>query len=317
MTALALGVYVLGTAHFFPRLLVEKAWTVRSSRLAMLVWFSVICSTILALAASALAAEVALLPGDWSLLDVIRACTGSGGRRTDIAESIVAPTLASSVLVLVIVRVCLASRATLCRSRSERAQQGAALSLVAPGGARAGFLVLDHPDPAAFCLAGRRPAVVVTSGALDRLTDAQLLGVLAHEHAHLQGRHHLVLAVTETLRIALPWMGVFDLAHAQLRQILEMRADDVASRTCGRLDLARALLTMADSGTPRGALAAAGCATSQRVRRLAEPAAPRARALASSAAGGAVLATAWTVLFVTGCVVAAVAVHVDGATALI
>ncbi len=51
-------------------------------------------------------------------------------------------------------------------------------------------MVIDCPGPAAYSVAGRRPEVVVTSGAVDLLTGAQLGAVLAHEHAHLRGRHH-------------------------------------------------------------------------------------------------------------------------------
>jgi hypothetical protein len=51
-------------------------------------------------------------------------------------------------------------------------------------------VVVDHPGPVAYSVAGRRPAVVVSSGAIELLSRPELDAVLAHENAHLSGRHH-------------------------------------------------------------------------------------------------------------------------------
>ena len=45
------------------------------------------------------------------------------------------------------------------------------------------------PEPAAYCVSGRPPAIVVTTAALGALDDRQLDAVVAHERAHLAGHH--------------------------------------------------------------------------------------------------------------------------------
>ena len=57
-----------------------------------------------------------------------------------------------------------------------------------------GAVVVEHPQPAAYCVAGRYPTVIVTTGAMAALGSGQLDAVLAHERAHLAGRHHALKA---------------------------------------------------------------------------------------------------------------------------
>jgi Zn-dependent protease with chaperone function len=65
---------------------------------------------------------------------------------------------------------------------------------------RPGLLVFCYAVAVAwillYCVPGRLPTIVVTTGALAVLEPEQLAAVLAHERAHLAGRHHLLLAVT-------------------------------------------------------------------------------------------------------------------------
>src|SRR5206468_10144529 len=56
-----------------------------------------------------------------------------------------------------------------------------------------GATIVEHPQPAAYVVAGRRRRVVVTTGALDRLAPDELAAVLAHERAHANGRHDLII----------------------------------------------------------------------------------------------------------------------------
>ena len=60
-------------------------------------------------------------------------------------------------------------------------------------------VVLDAPQRAAYCVPGRPAAIVLTSGALAVLDRAQLGAVLAHERAHLTGRHHLLITLSRGL----------------------------------------------------------------------------------------------------------------------
>lgn len=55
-------------------------------------------------------------------------------------------------------------------------------------------VVVDAPERAAYSVAGRPETIVATSVAVDALDECHLDAVLAHERAHLTGRHHLMLA---------------------------------------------------------------------------------------------------------------------------
>jgi Zn-dependent protease with chaperone function len=147
--------------------------------------------------------------------------------------------------------------------------------------------VLDVTHPAAYSVPGRPPAIVVTSGALEVLDHGQLSAVLAHERAHLAGRHHLLLAITRCLAAIAPGVPLFTRASSAVTRLAEMRADDIAVRHAPRRPLLTALLTMgADQATgpaPAPWLGATGGVVAARVQRLAHPPA-RARWLGHSLA---------------------------------
>ena len=111
----------------------------------------------------------------------------------------------------------------------------------------------------------------MTTGALRCLDDRQLEAVLAHERAHLSGRHHLVLTFASALQEAFPAVGFFAVAARQIGELIEVAADDAAIRREHRLTLAGALLAVATAGVPAGALGAGGTAAAQRIRRLIDP----------------------------------------------
>jgi beta-lactamase regulating signal transducer with metallopeptidase domain len=143
-----------------------------------------------------------------------------------------------------------------------------------PGG---GAVVLDATRPAAYCVPGRPAAIVLTSAALDVLDPGQLTAVLAHERAHLAGRHHLLIALTRGLAATFPGVPLFTQGPAELARLAEMCADDAAARHSSRPTLVAALLAMGTgTAVPAAALAATGGAVTARVQRLLEPA-PRAR----------------------------------------
>ncbi len=60
-------------------------------------------------------------------------------------------------------------------------------------------VVVQHATLAAYCLPGRGGRIVLTSAALAALSPDELAAVLAHERAHLSGRHHLALAAAAGL----------------------------------------------------------------------------------------------------------------------
>ena len=99
--------------------------------------------------------------------------------------------------------------------------------------------------------------------------------MLAHERAHLAGRHHLLIALTRGLAAAFPGVPLFTQGPAEVARLAEMCADDTAARRSSRPTLVTALLAMGTgAAVPAAALAAATCAVAARVQRLLEPAPP-------------------------------------------
>jgi Zn-dependent protease with chaperone function len=150
-------------------------------------------------------------------------------------------------------------------------------------------VVLDAPERVAYCVAGRPHTIVVTSAALAALDPYHLDAVLAHERAHLAGRHHLLLALTRALATILPTVALFTTGAAEVARLLEMCADDAAARAHGSRTLLGALLSLCDAGPiPSGALGATGVGVLARVERLATPPGPgyllRMRLLLAAAA---------------------------------
>jgi Zn-dependent protease with chaperone function len=138
-------------------------------------------------------------------------------------------------------------------------------------------VVLDAPQPVAYCLAGRPATIVVTSAALELLDPAQLGAVLAHERAHLASRHHALVALTRGLGVIFPAVPLFARGGEHIGRLAEMCADDAAARRSGRGPLVTALLSMATGVVvPAAALGASACAVTLRVQRLIE-APPRGR----------------------------------------
>jgi Zn-dependent protease with chaperone function len=121
-----------------------------------------------------------------------------------------------------------------------------------------GAVVLDDPRPAAYCVAGRPAVIVLTSGALAVLDPAQLGAVLAHERAHLAGRHHTLVTLVKGLSAAFPGVPVFGRGLAEVTRLSEMSADDAAARASGRGTLAAALLAIGTGTAVAGAVLASG-----------------------------------------------------------
>ncbi len=142
--------------------------------------------------------------------------------------------------------------------------------------------LLEHPAPVAFCIPGARPLLVLSSGMVAELDDGQLAAVVAHERAHLRERHHLLLLPFVAWEAALPVLPAAGRAHAAVRELVEMRADDVAlaslSGPAPRRTLAQAIVTAVGGGggvdVPSGALAVTGGVARARVLRLLEPPSP-------------------------------------------
>ncbi|MCW0215482.1 MAG: M56 family metallopeptidase [Pseudonocardia sp.] len=141
------------------------------------------------------------------------------------------------------------------------------------------LLWLSSPSTHAFSLGGRPGLVVLTDGLRHRLPEEGLAAVVAHERAHVRGRHHLLVAVAQGLARALPFVPLFAAAPAAVREQVELAADIDAVRACGPEAVRAALLTMTGlpvtgAGIPADALAMARDAVDLRVRYLAAAAEP-------------------------------------------
>jgi Zn-dependent protease with chaperone function len=140
-----------------------------------------------------------------------------------------------------------------------------------------GAVLVEHSEPVAYCVAGRHPTVILSTGALQALEPAQLSAVLAHERAHLTGRHHRLLALARIGRLVLPFLPLMRDADVQVARLVEMHADDAAARANDPRSLATALVVLSTGASPAPALAASATDSVQRIHRLLRPADPLGR----------------------------------------
>ncbi|MFD5141724.1 M56 family metallopeptidase [Streptomyces sp. NPDC058401] len=129
--------------------------------------------------------------------------------------------------------------------------------------------VIPHGAPAVYCLPGRDAQIVVTTGAMDILSTAQLAAALRHERAHIAGRHHVVIGAVTGFGRVFRGLSLARQATAQVPLLLEMAADDRALRHCAREVLATALYSMASARvTDQSAFAAGGPSVALRITRI-------------------------------------------------
>jgi Zn-dependent protease with chaperone function len=267
--------YALAVAWWAPALLTRLTCRGVSARLGLAAWLTAMAST-LASAAAALEFLVRAAVADWNRLAEMlcravagQTCTAtvyqSAGYEFGLGAIAIAAGLAAAVAAWRYGR-------NLQRAQQQTREHADLVRITGhrlPGDERA--LVLDAPLPLAYCLAGRPATIVVTSRALDLLDPPQLASVLAHERAHLAGRHHLLIALTRGLAAVFPAVPLFARGTGNVTRLAEMCADDVAARRSGRGTLVTALLAMATgAATPARALGASACAVAARLQRLTE-----------------------------------------------
>jgi len=159
-----------------------------------------------------------------------------------------------------------------CRKRAESLE---VLRFVArPTSDPSDILWLAHDEPLAFSMAGRPGTVVATEGLTRHLDPGAVAAVLAHERAHLAGRHHLLVATADAVRATLPFVPLFRQAPRAIRDLVELAADVVAARECGSRALRTALLGVTGHGAPSTSLAMAQDAVALRLARLRHGARP-------------------------------------------
>ncbi|KAA0256052.1 MAG: hypothetical protein EDX89_03025 [Acidobacteria bacterium] len=93
-----------------------------------------------------------------------------------------------------------------------------------------------------LCLRGlRSPSLIVSTGALERLSEEEMAGGLAHELAHLRGRDVALSLGLLTVRALLWFNPVVQVVGRRVVLDLEERADDRAASVTSRKAVAAAL----------------------------------------------------------------------------
>jgi Zn-dependent protease with chaperone function len=129
--------------------------------------------------------------------------------------------------------------------------------------------VLRDPRAVAYCLPGRPPKIIISEGAIERLSQEQMACVIEHERGHARAHHGLVLLPHVAVRHVFGWIPYGRLAVPAISELLEMAADDYAAKRHDPLALASALVQMSVLTTsPHGSLAAATNCVPVRIERL-------------------------------------------------
>ena len=276
--AVVLAAYAAGLGILGSPLLARARWTARAPLLAIVTYLAAGWSVIAALGLAGLTLAVHATALGGGLSDLIGACVhrlqatyGTPGGATVAGLGL---TLAGAV----VARTVLTATAHFRAARRQALQHAQTARLVGHPEPTLGAVLVEHAQPAVYCVAGRQPTVILTTGAMQALDPGQLDAVLAHERAHLTGRHHRLLAMARIGREVLPFLPLMRDAEEQVARLVELHADDAATRAHDPQLLATALVVLATGASPASALAAGATDSVQRIHRLLGPGEPLGRA---------------------------------------
>ncbi|GAA1185522.1 M56 family metallopeptidase [Streptomyces hebeiensis] len=285
-----------------PRLLSRAEWPDREPVVALWVWQCVVAAVLLSFALSMVFSAAAA----WQ---AVRGHVFAPAPRGVVeAYALTAHGPWSAVLAVLLASGGVWTAAMLTReihrARRRRRQRRAELLVRAPvlPGEEPGdepLVVLEGERPDAWWLAGAAPQLVITTAALRRLKGRQLDAVLAHEQGHARARHDWLLHCSGALANGFPQVPVFAAFRDEMHRLVELAADDVASRRFGRLTIALALVELNEDRGVFGPATTPQAQLSQRVNRLLSPV-PRltaGRRLRLTAAAAAVPAIPLLVAF--------------------
>ncbi|WP_069812183.1 M56 family metallopeptidase [Streptomyces sp. TP-A0874] len=265
------------TALLAPRLVRRAEWPDREPVLALWVWQCLVAAVLLccvsAMALSAAAAWEAVrgrvfAPAPSGVIEAY-AFHAYGPWTETVATVLAAGGLWTAVMLAREVRNAHLQRR---KRRAELRERAPRLPGEASGsGAGERVVVLEGERPDAWWLPGPAPQLVITTAALRRLDARRLDAVLAHEQGHARAHHDWLLHCSSALASGFPRVPVFTSFRDEVARLVELAADDAASRRCGRLTIALALVELNEGrGTfdPRpGPMAQ----VAQRVYRLLSP----------------------------------------------
>ncbi len=264
------------TAAMVPRLLVRAQWPDREPVLALWVWQCVVAAVLLCcVTAMALCASAASQAVRWHLFAL-------APRGAVDAYALNPYGVCSGLLAVLLACGGAWSAAMLTRevrtARALRRARGAELRARVPRlpgeppVSHERLVVLESDRPEAWWLAGPEPQLVVTTAAMRRLKGQQLDAVRAHELGHARARHDWLRACAYALAAGFPQVPVFEGFRQQVHRLVELAADDVASKRFGRLTTALALVELNEDRAVFGTLPTLEAQMTGRVQRLLEPA---------------------------------------------
>ncbi|MFC0849752.1 M56 family metallopeptidase [Streptomyces noboritoensis] len=244
LALLALGVV---SAVVAPRLFARAHWAEREPVVALWVWQCVVAAVLLCFALAMVFSAAAA----WQ---TVRGQVFATAPRAVVDAYALGPygpwSAALAVLLFcggawtaaMLTREVRDARARRRTRRSELLVRAPLLPGEEPGGAP--LVVLEAQRPDAWWLPGPSPQLVITTAALRRLKGRQLDAVLAHEQGHARARHHWLQNCSAALANGFPKIPVFAAFRDEMHRLVELAADDVASRRYGRLTIALALVEL-------------------------------------------------------------------------
>ena len=305
IVAAILLVYVAGAGTVGSRLLGRARWALRAPLLGIIIYLAAAWSVVAALGLAGLTLAVHATALGGGLSHLIGACVL---RLRDAYATPGGATVAGLGLTLagaLLARTALTALTHLRAVRRQAVQHAQTARLIGRPDAALGAVLVDHEQPAAYCVAGPHPTVILTTAALQTLDPDQVDAVLAHERAHLASHHHRLLAIARIGRQILPFLPLMREADTQITRLVEMHADDAATATRGTRPLATALVVLAAAAGPAPGLAAASTDAVQRIQRLLRPADPLSRVRRQLlGAGAAAVALTPVLLALTPAIVA-------------
>ncbi|MEU1273242.1 M56 family metallopeptidase [Streptomyces sp. NPDC005799] len=271
ITAVGLAVYAVLVGAAVPPLLARARWAHRAPAAAVLAWQGLMVTFVVAAPLAVYHLVMTEQHVHDGLVGLLTAC----GLAADAPPGNAPPTFGDVLVIAAPVVVVLLPVGWLVRcawrARRARAHQLDMLTLVGEPAPEYGATIVDYGVPSVYCLGGRSSRVVVTRGALDILSEEQLLAVLEHERAHIAGRHHMLKILVDAFSRAFRGLPLARHAKEQTNLLLEMIADDSALRHHSRDALATAMYEVAAGRSPEAALGAGGSGVLVRLRRVLTP----------------------------------------------
>lgn len=226
------GVAVL-TWWVGPRLLTVGRWQVRFPRLALAAWHTALGIGLLALLGSIVAAVAATLFAS-------KAADATTGIVQSVAGWIALGAVGAGLVIVG------ASSDQLVGAGHRTFGDVLSLSHTRERlDRRIALITCRSDEPFACAIPGPDASVVISTALREILTPAQLRAVIAHERAHLRGRHYLAVRLAEINQACLPSSRAGKQLLRSSMLLVELIADDRAARRAGAVHLANALVVVA------------------------------------------------------------------------